>query len=157
MQRSFKLHVLVIFLLLGNIAFPQLQTPTILGPVDESALNNYSHNFCKYSRNEIFARLGYGFKNKDLNLYFSAQPWYKKDENANITLSPDQKRYIALFQKIKKEKTSKQYTSGLVDEHPVFIFGKTAYLLPKTYSWALQISSLPKEYIAAKAIKKCRY
>ncbi len=155
MQRSFKLHVLVLFLLLGNIAFPQLQAPTILGSVDERSLNNYSHNFCKYSRNEIFARLGYGFKNKDLNLYFSAQSWYKKDENATITLSPDQKRYIALFQQIEKEKTPKQYTTGILDGYPVFIFAKTAYLLPKTYSWALQTSSLPQEYIAAKAIKKC--
>lgn len=156
MQRSFKLHVLVLYLLLGFTAISQQQTPTILGPVDESSLNSYSHNFCKYSRNEIFARLGYGFKNKDLNLYFSEQPWYKKDENATITLNLDQKRYIALFQKIENKKTAKQFTSGLVDEHPVFIFGKTAYLLPKTFSWALQSSSLPQEYIAAKAIKKCR-
>ena len=57
---------------------------------------------------------------------------------------------------IEKQKKPTHYTSGLVDEHPVFIFGKTAYLLPKTFSWALQSSSLPQEYIAAKAIKKCR-
>ena len=155
MQRSFKLHVIVLFLFLGNAVFSQQQIPTILGSVDESSLINYSHNFCKYSRNEIFARLGYAFKNKDLDLYFSEQPWYKKDKNATITLSLDQKRYIALFQQIEKQKNPKQYTSGKLDEYPVFIFGKTAYLLPKTYSWALQSSSLPQEYIAAKAIKKC--
>lgn len=154
MQSRFKLHILLLFLLLGCTAFSLHQLPTILSPIGESSLNNYSHNFCKYSRNEIFARLGYAFKNKDLNLYFSEQPWYKKDENATITLSPDQKRYIALFQQIEKQKKPTQYTSGLVDEHPAFIFGKTAYLLPKTFSWTLQSSSLPQEYIAAKAIKK---
>lgn len=155
MERSFKLHILVIFLLMGCTAFSLQQVPTILGPIDESSLNNYSHNFCKYSRNEIFARLGYAFKNEDLNLYFSAQPWYDKNKNASIILNPDQKRYIALFQQLEKQKLPEQYMSGLIDGFPVFIFGKTAYLLPKIFSWALQSTSLPQEYIAAKAIKKC--
>ncbi|MEC8968467.1 MAG: YARHG domain-containing protein [Bacteroidota bacterium] len=105
-----------------NAVFSQQQIPTILEHVDESSLINYSHNFCKYSRNEIFARLGYAFKNKDLDLYFSRQAWYKKDEDATISLSLEQKRYIALFQQIEKQKKPKQYTSGKLDEYPVFFY-----------------------------------
>jgi len=148
------LSTIALFLLLGYTTFAQVEVPTISGTINENNLKNYSYNFCRYSRNEIFARMGYIFKSKDLDLYFSAQPWYEKKINASISLTDNQKYFIELFQATEKQKTAKQNKSMLVDGYPVFLVDKTAYLLPKEFSWALQITTLPKEYIAAKAIDK---
>jgi hypothetical protein len=78
MKNKFKISAfstIALFLLFGYTASSQQEVPTILGTINKNNLKDYSYNFCRYSRNEIFARMGYAFKSKDLDLYFSAQPW----------------------------------------------------------------------------------
>ena len=157
MKNKFKISVfstIVLFLLLGYTASAQMEVPTILGNINKNNLKNYSYNFCRYSRNEIFARKGYAFKSKDLDLYFSAQPWYKKNTDATISLSENQKETINLFQDFEKKQTAKENKCIEVDGYPVFFVDEEAYLLPKEFLWALPITTLPKEYISSKAIDK---
>ena len=130
------------------------KVPTILGIINKDNLKDYSYNFCRYSRNEIFARKGYAFKSKDLDLYFSAQPWYKKNTNATISLNEYQKQTVNLFQDFEKKQIAKENKCIEVDGYPVFFVNEEAYLLPKEYLWALPITTLPKEYISSKAIDK---
>ena len=106
MKNKFKISVfstIVLFLLFGYAVSAQEKVPTILGNINKNNLKNYSYNFCRYSRNEIFARKGYAFKSKDLDIYFSAQPWYKKNTDATISLSENQKETINLFQDFEKK------------------------------------------------------
>ena len=130
------------------------KVPTILGIINKNNLKDYSYNFCRYSRNEIFARKGYAFKSKDLDLYFSAQPWYKKNTNATISLNEYQKQTVNLFQDFEKKQIAKENKCIEVDGYPVFFVDREAYLLPKEFLWALPITTLPKEYISSKAIDK---
>ena len=130
------------------------KVPTILGIINKDNLKDYSYNFCRYSRNEIFARKGYAFKSKDLDLYFNAQPWYKKNTDATISLNEYQKQTVNLFQDFEKKQTAKENKCIEVDGYPVFFVDEEAYLLPKEFLWALPITTLPKEYISSKAIDK---
>lgn len=130
------------------------KVPTILGIINKDNLKDFSYNFCRYSRNEIFARKGYAFKSKDLDLYFGAQPWYKKNTDATISLNEYQKQTVNLFQDFEKKQTAKENKCIVVDGYPVFFVDREAYLLPKEFLWALPITTLPKEYITAKAIDK---
>jgi len=144
----------IILFLISCSNWAQTEIPTILGSINEKKIKNYSYNFYRYSRNEIFARLGYSFKNKELDLYFSAQPWYKKNINTTISLTENQKKIVKLFQSLEKQNSNKKNKSMLLAGYPVFLVDKEAYLLPKEFSWALRITTLPKEYIAFKAIDK---
>lgn len=47
----------------------------------KDALRNYDSKMLRYMRNEILARHGYRFQSKDLNDYFSNQPWYHSVED----------------------------------------------------------------------------
>jgi hypothetical protein len=47
------------------------------------------------ARNEIFARHGYVFKQKDLQNYFAAKPWYHADSAYKEHLSPTEKQNVA--------------------------------------------------------------
>ena len=117
----FILTTIALLLFVRSLAFTQIEVPTILGIVNDNNLKNYSYNFCRYSRNEIFARMGYVFKSKDLDLYFSAQPWYKKRTSPHIFLTDKQKQFIELFKAIEKHTISKNNKSILLDDYPVFI------------------------------------
>ena len=157
MKNKFKISVfstISIFLILGYTASAQMEVPTILGNINKNNLKDYSYNFCRYSRNEIFARKGYAFKSKDLDLYFSAQPWYKKNTDATISLNDNQKQTLNLFQDLEKKQIAKENKCIEVDGYPVFFVDEEAYLLPKEFLWALPITTLPKEYISSKAIHK---
>ena len=157
MNNKFKISVfstIALSLLLGYTASAQMEVPTILGNINKKNLKNYSYNFCRYSRNEIFARKGYAFKSKDLDLYFSAQPWYKKNTGATISLNDNQKQTVNLFQELEKKQIAKENKCIEVDGYPVFFVDEEAYLLPKEFLWALPITTLPKEYIISKAIDK---
>ena len=125
-----------------------------MGTINKNNLKDYSYNFCRYSRNEIFARKGYAFKSKDLDLYFSAQPWYKKNTYATISLTDNQKQTIKLFKDLEENQIAQENKCIEVDGCPVFLVDGEAYLLPKEFLWALPITTLPKEYINAKAIEK---
>ena len=73
MKNKFKISIfstIALFLLLGYTASAQTEVPTILGTINKNNLKDYSYNFCRYSRNEIFARNGYAFKSKEKNLPF---------------------------------------------------------------------------------------
>ena len=130
------------------------KVPTILRTINKNNLKDYSYNFCRYSRNEIFARKGYAFKSKDLDLYFSAQPWYKKNTDATISLTENQEQTVKLFQDLEEKQIAKENKCIEVDGYPVFLVDREAYLLPKEFLWALSITTLPKEYISSKAIDK---
>ncbi|QXP58989.1 YARHG domain-containing protein [Olleya sp. HaHaR_3_96] len=48
-------------------------------------------------RNEIFARKGYIFKDKTLNIYFSTKKWYRPNKDAEIVLHSIDKKNIETF------------------------------------------------------------
>ena len=53
----------------------------------EDELKEKTLSFLTYSRNEIFARYGYIFKNEDLSYFFDHMDWYKKSSNEiNLTM-----------------------------------------------------------------------
>lgn len=157
MKNKFKISIfstIALFLLLGYTASAQTEVPTILGTINKNNLKDYSYNFCRYSRNEIFARNGYAFKSKDLDLYFSAQQWYEKNTDATISITENQKQTIKLFKDLEEKQIAQENKCIEVDGYPVFFVDREAYLLPKEFLWALPITTLPKEYISSKAIDK---
>ena len=63
-----------------------------------SELNHFDKPTLRLMRNFILARRGYVFQSKDLNEYFSKQPWYKPaDNNDDIQLSLLEKLNIELI------------------------------------------------------------
>jgi len=70
----------------------------------EQQLNRKSKEFLRYSRNEIFARHGYRFKDNSLNTFFSNMPWYKPTEsNSLIEINQLEKNNVSLLKKIENE------------------------------------------------------
>lgn len=55
-------------------------------PLTEEMLSGLFTEDLRLLRNEIYARRGRIYKTKDLNDYFSEQPWYKPDPNYNDNL-----------------------------------------------------------------------
>ncbi|MEI2394450.1 YARHG domain-containing protein [Paenibacillus phytohabitans] len=66
----------------------------LLSPEKIGSLDN---RILKLARNEIFARHGYVFKQKDLKDYFAAKPWYHADSAYKEHLSPIEKQNVALL------------------------------------------------------------
>lgn len=61
-------------------------------------INNYSINELRIIRNEIYARYGYIFKSKDLELYFLSKAWYKPSrKNVDDYLSKIEESNIRLI------------------------------------------------------------
>ncbi|AIQ54975.1 hypothetical protein R70331_28100 [Paenibacillus sp. FSL R7-0331] len=67
---------------------------TVLSPEKIGSLDN---RILMLARNEIFARHGYIFKQKDLQDYFAAKPWYHADSAYKEHLSPTEKQNVALL------------------------------------------------------------
>lgn len=66
-------------------------------------LYQYDKSSLGFIRNEIFARHGYVFKNKDYRNYFTSMPWYLPDSRFKGTLkelNPVEKHNVELIQSI---------------------------------------------------------
>lgn len=66
-------------------------------------LYQYDKSSLGFIRNEIFARHGYVFKNKDYRNYFTSMPWYLPDSKFKGTLkelNPVEKHNVELIQSI---------------------------------------------------------
>lgn len=55
--------------------------------IDEYELKDLTAYSCRIARNEIYARHGRVFKDKELQEYFNSKSWYYPDKNANIKLN----------------------------------------------------------------------
>ncbi|WP_342477604.1 YARHG domain-containing protein [Paenibacillus sp. FSL H7-0350] len=69
---------------------------TVLSPEKIGSLDN---RILMLARNEIFARHGYVFKQKELQDYFAAKPWYHADSTYKEHLSLTEKQNVALLRK----------------------------------------------------------
>jgi len=57
-------------------------------------LKSKTYEELRILRNEIFAKKGYIFKDKTLNIYFSTKEWYKPNKDAEIVLDSIEKKNI---------------------------------------------------------------
>ncbi|GGF62215.1 hypothetical protein GCM10010912_04190 [Paenibacillus albidus] len=68
----------------------------------EANVSNLDGRLLELARNEIFARHGLVFKRKDLQSFFEAKSWYKPDPNYGGSLTVQEKKNIALIQKVEQ-------------------------------------------------------
>ena len=60
-------------------------------------------NLLRLIRNEVYARHGYRFDSLDLHLYFSAQPWYKIDNNFEFdSLNNSEKHFVKTVKELEE-------------------------------------------------------
>ncbi|MBS7146907.1 MAG: YARHG domain-containing protein [Intestinibacter bartlettii] len=64
-----------------NISRDYIIKDSDLRYLNEEDLSNYTSNELAYIRNEIYARHGYIFPDKNLQSYFESKSWYKPNEN----------------------------------------------------------------------------
>lgn len=64
-----------------NISRDYIIKDSDLSYLNEEDLSNYTSNELAYIRNEIYARHGYIFPDKNLQSYFESKSWYKPNEN----------------------------------------------------------------------------
>ena len=70
--------------------------------LDDTELNTKSIKDLRIIRNELFARKGYVFKNRDLNDHFFSKNWYIPNRNAKITLSTLEQNYVEKIKALEK-------------------------------------------------------
>lgn len=135
----------------------------------ESELQERTLSFLIYSRNEIFARHGYIFKDKELNNFFNHMDWYKKSSN-EIKLNDEEIYNVKLIRKIEEDRktNSPKFPKGIVAKYkfngkPLFYIGEMSYnenyyiddyynngkiiILDSNHYWTLSCNSIPVEYL----------
>ncbi|AUC76031.1 YARHG domain-containing protein [Olleya sp. Bg11-27] len=70
--------------------------------LDDTELKTKSIKDLRIIRNEVFARKGYIFKNRDLNDHFFSKNWYIPNRNAKITLSTLEQNYVEKIKTLEK-------------------------------------------------------
>ncbi len=92
-----KYIITILLILFSLISFAQTRF------FSESELHLKTDAELLLLRNEVYARKGYIFANKDYQEYFSQFDWYKPlDDNKSIALSGSELEYINLIKKIEK-------------------------------------------------------
>ncbi len=141
--------------------------------ISENELIDKSLNFLIYARNEIFARHGYIFKNKDLDIYFRNMNWYKK-RSREVILNEIEEYNVTLLKKIEnyRNKDLDIYPKNLPYRYfyngkPLFYLavnnynetqGQVCYdegkllLLDSSSNWTLSCKSIPDEYLEINCI-----
>ena len=135
----------------------------------EDELQEKTLSFLTYSRNEIFARHGYIFKNGDLSYFFNHMDWYKKSSN-DFNLNNEEIYNVNLIKKIEEDRkiNSPKFPKGIVTKYnfnnkPLFYIGEMGHnedyykvgyyengkfiLLGSDYYWTLSCKSIPVEYL----------
>jgi len=168
------IFILSCFLYLNTYSFeflPQSNTHRI----DTTSLVGKSKSFLKYARNEIYARHGYEFINRDLRLYFSKQSWYKSSQG-EMHLNEIELYNIRVLRQLEKHHT---YTDAkitfntqlndnliyyisqnwdrdnmdLITKKPYRFNTGYFYSLYDEYKWVLECQTIPPEYIIEQANK----
>ena len=81
-------------------------------------LGHYRKSSLRLMRNEVLARHGYKFTNKDLVEYFTSQPWYHPAEsNDHVQLSFYEQMTVALIQAEERKPDSKR---SPIEEDPIW-------------------------------------
>jgi hypothetical protein len=81
-------------------------------------LGRFSKDELRLMRNEVLARHGYKFTNKDLVEYFTSQPWYHPAEsNDHVQLSFYEQMTVALIQAEERKPDSKR---SPIEEDPIW-------------------------------------
>jgi len=81
-------------------------------------LGHYRKSSLRLMRNEVLARHGYKFTNKDLVAYFTSQPWYHPAEsNDHVQLSFYEQMTVALIQAEERKPDSKR---SPIEEDPIW-------------------------------------
>ena len=81
-------------------------------------LGHYRKSSLRLMRNEVLARHGYKFTNKDLAAYFTSQPWYHPAEsNDHVQLSFYEQMTVALMQAEERKPDSKR---SPIEEDPIW-------------------------------------
>lgn len=139
----------------------------------EEKLKDKTLHFLTYARNEIFARKGYIFDTKDLDLYFSNMSWYNK-KSKNVSLSEVEKLNVNLLKKIEDEKkhTFPLSPAGVMfqyslNDKPLFYIGLVVESFTKKYyrkgklllldndnNWVINCKSIPYEYLQDNCISE---
>ena len=137
--------------------------------INPSELKGRSDYFLKYARNEIFARHGYIFTDKNLALYFNHQNWYKP-EKKEIELSIVEKQNLEILHLLEsnfKSSASKIVTHLSLNGYPIYYIVQDTdtlnfnwqtkqnyqcwdgyfYALKKSSLWTLKCESIPPEFI----------
>ncbi len=60
--------------------------PSDTKEITRSEIMKYDHDILNKAYNEIFARHGHDFKNKELKEYFNSQSWYKPVEGKTVNV-----------------------------------------------------------------------
>jgi len=165
-----KLWIILILFAGPLVASQQLLPESGIHKLDSTVLADYSKNFLRYARNEIFARHGYIFKDQNLKIYFEHQDWYESKGNT-ISLNPTEKANIELILSIENKADSlkhiitfkEKFNGGIIlcvasgnlinfrnsTKKRYSYNGQLCYI--EGHDWILQCSTLPLEYLVREA------
>ena len=138
--------------------------------LSEESVSKYSKEYLRFARNEILARHGRVFEDKNLQNYFKNTTWYQPDKNAKIQLNDYEKANLSLMKNAEKNRAALLFevqSKLLFEEKPIFITYQKSdseegearerwqvSVLPEKYRWMEKLSAVPPDLIEKLAVDK---